>query len=372
MLFKDIAGQNLIKQQLLDAFNKQRVPHALLFSGPEGNGKLSLAIAFARFIACKNRTDSDACGTCASCVKFNKLEHPDLHFVFPVIKKGKTGISDDYISQWRQYLLENHYVSIQSWMLSMGAENKQPLIYTDESESIVKKISTKSYEGGYKFMIIYYPERMHLNGANKLLKLIEEPPEKTLFILVSENQEQLLTTILSRCQIINIPHLQDEDLKASLIQNENIEADKADNIVRLSGGNYVKAKELISQSETNRLNLEYFINLMRLAYGRDIVSLKQWTEEMAASGRENQKNFLEFTQRMVRENFIMNLKQNALNYMSDEERDFSVKFSPFINEKNVIKIYEELDLAQRHIEQNVHGKMVFFDLCLKMIMLLKS
>ncbi|MFC0875008.1 DNA polymerase III subunit delta' [Saccharicrinis sp. FJH2] len=373
MYFKDIAGQTVVKQQLLDAFKKQRIPHAMLFSGPEGNGKLGLAIAFARYIACKNRTENDACGTCPSCVKFNKLEHPDMHFVFPVVKKkGKQGISDEFVEEWRSYIIGSHYVSINGWMLQIDAENKQPIIYTEESESIVKKANTKSYEGGYKFMIIYYPERMHLSCANKLLKLIEEPPDKTLFILVSENSDQLLTTILSRCQIINIPRIADEELKTALLESEDIEDSGADEVVRLAGGNFVKARELISQSEENRANLEYFIRLMRQAYGRDIVSLKQWTEEMASSGRENQKNFLNFTQRLIRENFILNLRQEDLNYMSAEERNFSVKFSPFVNERNVIKIYEELDLAQRHIEQNVHGKMVFFDLCLKMIMLLKS
>lgn len=373
MFFKDIAGQKATKLRLIESHRLQRIPHAMLFSGPEGNGKMALAIAFSRYIACKNRTETDACGTCSSCLKFNKLEHPDLHFVFPVVKKGsKTALSDDFIAQWRSYLLESPYVSIGAWMNFMGAENKQPIIYTEESESIVKKASTKSYEGDYKYLIIYYPERMHVSCANKLLKMIEEPPEKTLFILVSENAELLLTTIISRCQTVNIPAIKNEDLRNYLLEREQVDSEHIDNLIHLSEGSYIKAIETLRQSEQNVQNLELFIYMMRKAYMRDIVPLKKWCDDVVSLGREGQKSFLAYTQRLIRENFILNLHTEALSFMNKDEHDFSKKFAPFVNERNVIKIYEELDLAARHIEQNVNGKMVFFDLCLKMIMLLKS
>lgn len=371
MFFKNIAGQQNIKDRLTDTFRKQRVPHAMLFNGPVGNGKVALAIAFARMLLCKTPVDNDACGNCSSCHKIDKLEHPDLHFIFPVIAKSTLRVSDDYIKEWRSYVLESPYISINGWMDQLDAENKQPLIYTEESKYIVKKAIAKSYEGSYKCMIIYFPERMHAHCSNKLLKLIEEPPEKTVFFLISENMEQLLPTIISRCQIVNVPRIADEDLKQ--VFSETIpDEHKLNEVVRLAGGNLIRANEIINQSEWDAKNLEFFINLMRLAWKRDIISLKSWSDEIAAIGRERQKGFLQTCQRMVRENFILNLGNENLNYMSSAEADFSKKFSPFINEKNVIKIYEELDLAQRHIEQNVNAKMVFFDICLKMIMLLKS
>lgn len=372
MFFKDIAGQTTIKTQLKEAYHKKRIPHAMLLNGPEGNGKMALALAFARFVLCKNRMADDACGTCSSCLKFSKLEHPDLHFIYPVVKKTGKAISDDYLSNWKPYLLSTPYISINNWMKQLDAENKQPLIYTEESRNIVKKALTKSYEGDFKFLIIYFPERMHIVCSNKLLKLLEEPPEKTVFLLVSENMEQLLPTILSRCQILNVPRIANDDLKTAIIGQGIADHTNADDIVRLAGGNLIKARELVEMSEENRQNLDFFIFLMRQAYRRDIISLKQWTDDIAAIGREGQKSFLMNAQRLVRENFILNFHQNELNYMSAPEKEFSTKFAPFINERNVIKIFEELELAQRQIEQNVNAKMVFFDVSLKMIMLLKS
>jgi DNA polymerase III subunit delta' len=373
MYFKDIAGQQEVKERLVQSWSRQRVPHAMLFHGPEGNGKLALCIAFARFISCSARTETDACGACPSCVKFNKLEHPDLHFAFPVVKKGtSTPVSDDYIDVWRKYLLTAPYISLGGWMNSMGAENKQPIIYTDESDAITKKLSMKSYEGGYKFMIIYFPERMHEKGLNKLLKLIEEPPEQTLFFLVTENTELLLSTIISRCQMIHVPRISDADMLNTLINREGLDEKQAVDVAKIANGNYAAALDIIQQSEENRFNLENFIQVMRLAWKRELLEIKKWSDDMAKIGRENQKSFLSYGMRLIRENFVSNFNVPEISYMTSPESDFAVKFSRFINERNVIPMFEEFELAQRQIEQNTNARMVFFDMSLKMIMLLKS
>ncbi|RGN47422.1 MULTISPECIES: DNA polymerase III subunit delta' [unclassified Bacteroides] len=374
MFFKDIIGQEEAKQKFILEVKEGRIPHAQLLCGPEGVGKLPLAIAYARYICCTDKGENDACGKCPSCIKFNKLVHPDLHFVYPVVKKksGKDVVSDDYISEWRSFILANPYFGLSHWLNEMGAENAQALIYAKESDEIVRKLSLKSSEGGYKVMIIWLPEKMHVVCANKLLKLLEEPPEKTVFLLISEAPELILQTILSRTQRLNIRKLDESSITEALQSKFGLQQQDAENVARLSNGSFVKAMETIHLSEDNKLFFELFVNLMRLSYQRKLREMKLWSEQVAAMGRERQKNFLEYCQRMIRENFIYNFRQRDLIYMSNEEMNFSSRFAPFVNERNVMGIMNELSEAQAHVEQNVNPKMIFFDFSLKMIVLLKQ
>lgn len=374
MFFKDVIGQETAKQRLIQEVNEGRIPHAQLLCGPEGVGKLPLALAYARYICCTNRGETDACGVCPSCVKFNKLVHPDLHFVFPIVKsaKGKKEVCDDYIAEWRAFVLQNPYFNLNHWLNEMGAENSQALIYAKESDEILRKLSLKSSEGGYKITIVWLPEKMHVVCANKLLKLLEEPPEKTIFLLISEAPDQILQTILSRTQRFNIRKIEEPAIAAVLQTRYGVLQAESLAIAHLANGNFVKALETIHLNEENRLFFDLFVNLMRLSYQRKIKEMKQWSEQVAGMGRERQKNLLEYCQRMIRENFIYNFHQQALSYMTIDEQNFATRFAPFVNERNVMGIMDELSKAQQHIEQNVNAKMVFFDFSLKMIVLLKQ
>jgi DNA polymerase-3 subunit delta' len=374
--FKEVIGQEAVKQRLRNEVREGRIAHALLLCGASGTGKLPLALAYARYICCPHRNGEDACGTCPSCVKWNKLVHPDVHFTFPVFKKGsgKPAISDDYLPAWRNLLIHSPYFSYNQWMEELGADNKQTYIYTDESENINHKLSLKSSEGGYKISLIWLPEKMYKDNAfgNKLLKLLEEPPAQTLFLLVSDAPEQLLATILSRTQRINVPLLEEADISLALQQQYGIAAPDAARIAHIANGSFVKALESIHTNEEERLFFDLFVSLMRLSYQRKIKEMKLWSEQVAGMGRERQKSLLEYAQRMIRENFIHNFHRPEMNYLTTEEENFAVRFAPFINERNVMGMMEELSEAQAHIEQNVNAKMVFFDFALKMIVLIKN
>ena len=372
MFFKDIVGQEEIKQRLIQNVQENKIAHAQLFCGGEGVGKLPLAIAYARYISCLNPSNEDACGKCPNCIKFNHLAHPDLHFIFPVVKKKSTKdvVSDDYIAEWRELIAKTPYFNLHTWLEEMGAENQQAQIYVKESNEIIRKLSLKSSQGGYKIIIIWLPEKMNQECSNKLLKLLEEPAEQTVFLLVSEEPDMLLTTIQSRTQRINIKGIEEKDLKEALMNIHGLQEQDATDIAHRSEGNFLKAIESISLNEENKLFFDLFVALMRLSYQRKIKEMKVWSENVAAMGRERQKHFLSYCQRMIRENFIYNFHNRSITYLGSEEEAFSTRFAPFINERNVMEIMSELNEAQRHIEQNVNAKMVFFDFSLKMIVLL--
>ena len=384
MLFSQIIGQQDIKQRFINSVTEQRIPHAQLLRGTEGIGKLALAIAYAQYICCENRTAKDSCGVCPSCRKFAKLAHPDLHFVFPIIKPaGKQSVvCDDFIAEFRSIVLEKTYFGINEWYAEISDDAKQGLIYSNESEEILRKLSLKTYESEYKIMIIWLPEKMHETCANKLLKILEEPPEKTVFLMVSNEPDQIITTILSRTQHVHIPRLNEDEIVQALLNNNeyDFEHDDAVYAAHIAGGSYLNALSVLSETDENKQNFDRFVMIMRLAWQvgnkKDHASLKilrKWSEDMASSsiGRERQKNFLSYAQRMARENFIRNVQQPELNYMTTPEAEFSNRFSPFINERNVEDLMSEFALAERQIEQNVNAKMIFFDLVLKVIMLLK-
>ena len=372
MFFKDIVGQEEIKRQLIKNVQENKIAHAQLFCGGEGIGKLPLAIAYARYISCLHPSEEDACGKCANCIKFNNLAHPDLHFIFPVVKKKNTKeiVSDDYIAEWRELIAKTPYFNLHTWLEEMGAENQQALIYVKESNEIIRKLNLKSSQGGYKIIIIWLPEKMNQECSNKLLKLLEEPAEQTVFLLVSEEPDALLTTIQSRTQRINIKGIDENDIKEALINIYGLQEQDATNIAHQCEGNFLKAIESISLNEENKLFFDLFVALMRLSYQRKIKDMKAWSETVATMGREKQKHFLGYCQRMIRENFIYNFHNRSITYLANDEEAFSTRFAPFINERNVMEIMNELNEAQRHIEQNVNAKMVFFDFSLKMIVLL--
>lgn len=372
MYFKDIIGQETVKQRLRLEVREGRVPHAQLFAGPEGTGALPLAIAYARFLLCTRRGKEDACGTCPSCVKLNKLAHPDLHFVFPVVKRkgGGDTVSNDYIREWRELAISTPYFGMNHWLDAMGAENQQAQIFVKESDELVRKLSLKSSEGGYKVVIIWLPEKMKVECANKLLKLLEEPPAQTVFLLVSEEPDRILPTILSRTQRINVPRLEDAEIAEALKVRFGLQDTDAAETARLAEGSYLQALEIIHLSEDTQLFFGLFVSLMRLAYQRKVKEMREWSDTVAAMGRERQKDFLTYCQRMVRESFVSNFHRKEMNYMNREEENFTIRFAPFINERNVMGITDELAEAQTHIEQNVNPRMVFFDFALKMIVLL--
>ena len=374
MFFRDIIGQKEAKQQLIQEVNEGRIPHAQLFCGPEGVGKMPLALAYARYVCCAHRGTDDACGTCPSCIKFNKLAHPDLHFIFPIVKnaKQKKEVCDDYLSEWRAFVLANPYFNLNMWLEEMAAENAQALIYAQESDEIIKKLSLKSSEGGYKIALLWLPERMHPVCANKLLKILEEPSPQTLFLLVSEAPDMILPTIVSRTQRLNIRKIDDASMAQALQQKYGMQPADSIPVAHLANGNFVKALETIHLNEENHQFFELFVQLMRLAYQRKIKELKAWSEQVSGMGRERQRNFLTYCQRMLRESFVYNFKQYELNYMTREETQFVSRFAPFITPGNVTGIMDELSEAQTDIEQNVNARMVFFDLVLKIIMLLKQ
>ncbi len=377
MYFKDIIGHKSLLTQLCRMVDENRLAHALLLTGASGNGKLPVAVALARYILCRDRRDGDACGRCPSCVKMDKLIHSDLHFVFPVKKKKSSSsdsapVSDDYIGEWREIFLKEPYFSYSDWLAMLDVENQQPMIYEKESSEILRKLSLKSREGGWKIMIIWLPEKMKEACANKLLKILEEPPAETLFLLVAESTEHILPTILSRTQRIDIPRIAVEDVSVALQRRYALDADTARSIAQQSGGDWEKAESMLRVDNDKKLYLELFMTLMRMAYKRDIMAMKLWSEQVAALGRERQKGMLEYCQRMIRENFIMNFRRNEMLYMSPEERSFSVNFSPFVNENNIFGIVEEISEAQKHVEQNVNAKMIFFDMALRMIVWIKN
>ncbi len=372
MYFRDIPGHQGIKQRLIHSARDGRVSHAQMFSGPEGCGKLALALAYARYICCTDRQEDDACGKCLSCIKFNKFVHPDLHFVFPApsAASGSESASDNLLEKWRGALMENPYMNQYQWYERIGMENKQGMIGTKESSEIMRKLSLKAYESEYKVLVMWLPERMNATAANKLLKLIEEPPPGTVFLLVSETPEEVLPTVRSRTQMVRIPRMSDEAIEEGLRATFQLGEDLIRDAVRLANGNFNKALAAVRTDEQNRENFTRFVSLMRLCYAKRVAELIGWAEEVSGIGRERQKLFLANAMRLVRENFMLNLGENDITHMAGYESDFSMKFSAFIHAENVLPIYEELNLAYNHISANAYARIVLLDLSLKIIRLL--
>ena len=381
MRFCEIIGQEDTKRQLCQAVQDGRIAHAQLFTGLSGVGKLPLALAYAQYVACPNHTETDSCGTCPSCLQYQKLQHPDLHFAFPIVKGDAGDVCDDFVDKFREIILESKYFDLDDWYRKLGVETKQGMIYEKESSEILRKLSLKSFGDGFKVMIIWQPEKMNNTCANKLLKLLEEPPTKTLFLLVSEHPEQLLTTIISRTQEIRIPRLSESTIAAGLQREYTwLTYEEAQSIAHMANGSYLAALKTMNESADNQTYFDDFVALMRNAWlvgqKKDysaLLKLRQWSNDMADSkvGRERQKAFLQYAQRQIRENFIYNFHCPDMNYQTEAERNFSTKFAPFIHDGNVEKMMNELGKAEQQIAQNGNAKIIFFDLCLQMIVLVK-
>ena len=304
-----------------------------------------------------------------------KWAHPDLHFSYPVIRPAGTSsehkmTSDDFAKEWKAMISRGPYFTLDTWLEAMNAANQQALITGAESDELTKKLSLKSSQGGYKVSIIWLPERMNQTSANKLLKLLEEPPQGTVFIMVSEAPEKLLDTIRSRVQRIDIKTISTEAIENALVERRGIDAESAHSIARVANGSWNKALEELDTGNENRMFLDMFIMLMRYAYMRNIHDLKKWSDAVSEFGREKQKRMIVYFERMIRENFMYNFHQPDLCYMTQEEEKFAKNFARFINEANVLPINSLLQRALRDISQNANGKIVFFDLALKMILLL--
>lgn len=377
MRFAEVIGQQATKEQLLQMVDEDRLPHALLLCGPAGCGKMALALAFASYLLCSNhRGQADACGTCRQCLMTEKWEHPDLHFTYPTIKLPWMGsdhkpVSDDFIREWRHMLLtRGPYFTMDQWLSEIGAENQQAIITAGESDELNRKLSLKSSQGGYKVSVIWLPERMKTECANKMLKLIEEPPSQTVFILVSEEPDMLLETIRSRTQRIDVKRIDTDSIRQALTSQRGIDSETAERIARIANGSWKKALDMLDTGNENELFLDMFISLMRLAYARNVRELKQWSDTIHGFGREKQKRFLTYMLRLVRENFMYNFGNPELNYMTAREEAFAANFARFINEANILPINDLINKSIVDISQNTTAKIVFFDLALKMIVLL--
>lgn len=360
MKLSDVIGQDEVKSRLMQMLSEGHLPHAILLAGPNGVGKLALAVAFASYLL----------GEDNAMVK--KLEHPDLHFTFPTIKlpemsSGYKPVSDDFAREWHELIIKSPYFSMDQWLDTIGAANQQAIITAGESDNLVRKLSLKSSQGGYKVSVIWLPERMNQECANKLLKLIEEPPQQTVFIMACEEPALLLDTIRSRVQRIDVKALPQDVITKALVEKRGIDQDMAIRIARIASGSWLKALQELQAGGENEQFLELFISLMRMAYRSDARGMKTWSDDMAAMGREKQKRFLQFFLHIIRESFVYNFNlPDKLNFMTLQEEQFAKNFARFINEANILAIYDLINLAIRDISQNANPKIVFFDTALKM------
>ena len=354
--------------------DEDRLPHAIMLTGPQGAGKLALAIGFAKVLLSQGG-ETSMFGEPVESPMLRKLEHPDLHFTYPTIKLPSMSadhkpVSDDFAREWHELVMAGPYFTMNEWLELMGGENQQAIITAGESDELVRKLSLKSSQGGYKVSIVWLPERMNQECANKILKLLEEPPSQTIFLMVCNEPEKLLETIRSRVQRIDVKKIATEDIRQALMEKRGLTEDEAQRISRMANGSWLKALEMLSADSENELFLDMFQTLMRLSYQRKVKDLKTWSERMASLGREKQKRFLDYFLRLVRENFMYNFKQEDLCYMTQREEDFAKNFARFINEANVLPIYDLINKAIRDIGQNANAKIVFYDMALQMIVLL--
>lgn len=374
MKFSDVISHDAAKKRLQQFVDNGRIPHAILIEGQPGIGKFMLARAFAQYVHCENRQNGDSCGQCPSCIQHQTFNHIDTHFIFPVVKRGngKSSISDDFITEWREYLTESPYMDFDKWLIALNNINAKPHIYVEESADIIRKLNFTAHKAKYKIVLLWLPERMVNECSNKLLKLIEEPFNDTLFVMVSNDSKQILPTIYSRTQRLELLRLGDKPIANYLSQKYAINIDDALSIAHLAEGNINKAERELNLSEDNNKFFDLFVELMRLAYQRKIIDLKRWSNDIASLGREQSMQFLEYCQRLIRENFVYNINIRELNYLNQKEAQFSVNFARFITERNVEKLVEVMNKAQSDIMGNANAKIVFFDLSVKIILLLKS
>lgn len=379
MLFNTIIGHSHIKNHLTRSADHNRIPHAQLFVGPEGSGTLPMAVAYAQYILCNNNNAENNTGDAACNLKFDNFSHPDLHFAFPVTTNNKIKrhpVSKNFLEEWRQLLKEQPYGNLFDWYSLLGVDNKQGQIGVDEAQDIVKSLSLKSYEGGYKIMLIWMAEKMNTQAANKLLKLIEEPPNKTIFLLIAEDEGQIINTIRSRCQILHFPPLAENDIASALEKNYDIDRAVATKIAHQANGNYNKACDILHNDSEDLQFENWFIFWVRTAFKAKgnkaaIRSLISWSEDIGKAGRETQKQFLNYCLELFRQALLINYSANNLAFMELQSNDFQLqKFAPFVHNNNIIDIQKEIEDAIYHIERNGNSKIILTDLSIKLTRLL--
>jgi DNA polymerase-3 subunit delta' len=368
MQFSDIIGQEEIKRHLIQTILENRVSHAQLFLGPEGSGSLALALAYAQFISCQNRQADDSCNECSSCRKYKKLIHPDLHFSYPFFAKHKDDTALKFLPEWREAFLSNPYLSLDEWRNQLDADNKQANINIAECHQIIQKLSLKPFEAEYKVLIMWLPEYLDKAG-NALLKIIEEPPQKTLFLLVAQHQDQILNTILSRTQLIKIPQLKNIEISKYLVEKSGISETKASQIAYLSDGNFQAALNFMVGEEND--NLKMFREWLQFSYADKGTQIIEFTDKAAKLGRENQKNFLRYGINLIRESVLILSGAGHLIHLPQAELDFISKFSTAINLAKAEAIIIELEKAHYHIERNANPKILFLDVSLQLVKILK-
>lgn len=373
MNFSEVIGQDDVKNRLLTLIESGKMPHSLLLHGASGCGKMALALALASHLLGEN----DANNPKAASVKamLDRWEHPDLHFSYPVIRPtGTTAdhkmISDDFAKEWHVLLKKGPYFDMDAWLEQMNAANQQAIIFASESDNLTRKLNLKSSLGGYKVSIIWLPERMNVECANKLLKLLEEPPHQTIFIMVSEAPERLLETVRSRTQMIQVKRIDTAVLERALVEKRGLDGDTARRVAQIANGSWLDAIRMLNADSEAKQFFNDFVGVMRASYRRDIREMKAWSERVATYGREKQKRMLLYFHRMFRENFMYNFKQDSLIHFTQDEEQFAQKFAPFINERNIVELYELVELNIRDLSQNANPKIVFFDFTLRVTMLL--
>ena len=379
MLFSEILGQDYLKSHLTRSATLGRIPHAQLFVGPEGSGTLPMAIAYAQYLLCHNSDLENTGGHAACNLKFNSISHPDLHFIYPTVTTDgvkKNPKSIDFITEWRQFLLENPYGSLFDWYRLLGVQNKQGEIRVDDAQEILKTLALKSYEGGYKVMLIWMADKMNIAASNKLLKLLEEPADKTLFILISENEEDIIQTIRSRCQVLHFNALPEKLIAETLVSRERIDPNKALKIAHQAQGNFNKALHLLHEDSEELPFEEWFVLWVRAAFrakgnASAIQDLILWSEQIAGLGRETQKKFLQFCMELFRQALLLNYQTPELVYLEPKVEGFQLeKFAPFINGNNINAIFTALCDALYHIERNGNAKIILTDLSIQLTRLI--
>ena len=377
MLFQSVIGQSELKRQLTQTVREGRIAHAQLFWGDEGCGALPLALALAQYIHCPNRTEEDACGVCPACNKMQKLIHPDVHFVTPVnstkeITSDKKPVTDHFLAQWREAVSGNPYLTEQEWYKTLGIENKQGNISVHEASRIIEKLNYRPFEAEYKIMIIWLPERMNKEAANRLLKLMEEPPDKTLFFLVSRDIMRIIATIRSRTQPIRLLPIEEDALTQKLQEQFAFPEAHARKLAHAAAGSYSEALRLVQSEKETDEHFERFAVLMRSAYSVDGLTLMTWAEDAAKWGREQQKSFLLYAERLIRESFTFNRQAGDVVYLLGEEETFAKKFAPYVNERNVAGLYNVFNTAIAHLAQNGNAKILFTDLAMQTARLIRA
>ncbi len=379
MQFSDILGQEHIKDHLTKNASLGRIPHAQLFVGPEGSGTLPMAIAYAQYIICNN-TQGENEGTNAACnIKFEKFAHPDLHFIYPTVStdaiKGKPK-SLDFITEWREFIEKKPYGSLFDWYQILDVKNKQGEIRVEDAQEILKSLALKSFEGGYKIMIVWMADKLNIPASNKLLKLLEEPSDKTVFILISENEEDIIQTIRSRCQVLHFNGLSESTIAQALEKEWEVDSATAQKIAHQAQGNYNKAQQLLQPNRETDFFEKWFVDWVRAAFrakgnAAAIQDLIQWSEQIAVLGRETQKEFLQFCIEMFRQALLLNYQTPSLVYIETKVDKFKLEnFAPFVNGNNIFDIYKELSDAMYHIERNGNSKIILTDLSIKLTRLI--